>query len=168
MDTSLAGTTIRAWKPPVPGIREVLHARFTDHAYPPHTHDAWTVFIVDDGAIRYDLDRRERAAERAMVSVLPPHVVHDGRPATSHGFRKRVLYLETSVLGEELIGPAVDRPAISDGSLRDEVARLHDALGCVDDTLEAETRLAFAAERIRTALGAGPPRRRAARSRTRG
>jgi AraC-like DNA-binding protein len=154
MEESLDGTTIRAWKPPVLGIREVLHARFTDHAYPPHTHDAWTVFIVDDGAIRYDLDHRERVAERPMVSVLPPHVVHDGRPATSHGFRKRVLYVETSVLGGELIGPAVDRPAIRDRSLRRDVDRLHDALGCVDHTLEAETRLAFVAERIRTALGA--------------
>ena len=29
-----------------------------------------------------------------MVSILPPHVVHDGRPATTDGYRKRVLYLE--------------------------------------------------------------------------
>ena len=48
--------------------------------YPPHTHDAWTLFIVDEGAIRYDLDRHARGAEPSMVSVLPPHVVHDGRP----------------------------------------------------------------------------------------
>jgi AraC-like DNA-binding protein len=134
----------------------VLHARFTDHAYPRHTHDAWTVFIVDDGAIRYDLDRRAHAADGATVSVLPPHVVHDGRPATSHGCRKRVLYVETSVLGEELTGPAVDFPAILDGSLRRDVARLHDSLDCADDTFEVETRFAFVAERIRTALGAAP------------
>lgn len=153
MHAPIDGTSIRAWKPPIPGIREVLHARFTDHAYPPHTHDAWTLFIVDDGAIRYDLHRSERAAEPEMVSVLPPHVVHDGRPATSRGFRKRVIYLETSVLGERLIGPSVDRPVVPDRSLRGAVSRLHDALGCVDDTLEAETRLAFVAERIRIALG---------------
>jgi AraC-like DNA-binding protein len=157
MDGPVTGASIRAWKPPIPGIREVLHARFTDHAYPPHTHDAWTLFIVDDGAIRYDLDRHARAAEPAMVSVLPPHVVHDGRPATSHGFRKRVLYLETSVLGEPLIGPAVDRPAIADRSLRREVSALHDALGCIDDALEAETRLSFVAERIRASLGERAP-----------
>ena len=149
MENAIAGVSIRAWKPPVPGIREVLHARFTDHAYPPHTHDAWTLFIVDDGAIRYDLDRRARGAEPSMVTALPPHVVHDGRPATSNGFRKRVLYLETSVLGEHLIGPAVDRPVIGDAALRHDVSDLHDALDCVDDTLEAETRLAFVAERIR-------------------
>lgn len=42
------GEWVRAWKPAVPGIHEVFHARFVDHAYPPHTHDAWTVFIVDE------------------------------------------------------------------------------------------------------------------------
>ncbi|WP_214412594.1 hypothetical protein [Sphaerisporangium fuscum] len=30
-------TTIKAWRPPVPGIAEVFHAHFTDHAYPAHT-----------------------------------------------------------------------------------------------------------------------------------
>lgn len=153
MEMPIAGVAIRAWKPPIPGIREVFHARFTEHAYPPHTHDAWTLFIVDDGAIRYDLDRQARGAEPPMVSVLPPHVVHDGRPATSNGFRKRVLYLETSILGEHLIGAAVDRPMIPDDALRREVSALHDTLGCSDDTFEAETRLAFVAERIRARLG---------------
>src|SRR6476660_2218403 len=117
MATPIGGTSIRAWKPPIAGIREVLHARFTDHAYPPHTHETWTLFIVDDGAIRNDLDRNPRAAEPSMVSVLQPDVVHYGRPATSRVFRKRVLYLETSVLGEHLIGPAVDRPVIAGRAL---------------------------------------------------
>jgi AraC-like DNA-binding protein len=147
---------IRAWKPPIAGIREVFHARFTTHAYPPHTHDVWTVFIVDQGAIRYDLAGSDHAAGQARVTVLPPHVVHDGRAATDRGFRKRVLYLETSILGEELIGPAVDRPVVPDTNLRLEVAALHDALACPDDRLEAETRLAFVTERIRGSLGAPP------------
>jgi AraC-like DNA-binding protein len=162
-----SGVSIRAWKPPVQGIREVLHARFTDHAYPPHTHDAWTLFIVDDGAIRYDLDRHARHAEPSMVTVLPPHVVHDGRPATTAGFRKRVVYLETSVLGEHLIGPAVDRPVIPDRSLRQDVSDLHGALACADDTFEAETRLAFVAERIREGLGERTPRTPPTRGRDR-
>jgi AraC-like DNA-binding protein len=143
----------RAWKPPIAGIREVFHARFREHAYPPHTHDVWTMLIVDDGAIRYDLDRQAHGADDARVTVLPPFVVHDGRPATEAGFRKRVLYLETTLLGEPLIGAAVDRPVMPDVDLRRTVATLHDTLACADDLLEAETRLAFVTERIKQLLG---------------
>jgi AraC-like DNA-binding protein len=141
-----------AWKPPIPGVREVLHASFASHAYPPHMHDVWTLFLVDRGAVRYDLDRHDRSAEPTMVSILPPHVVHDGRPATADGYRKRVVYLEADVIGEELIGAAVDRPGIGDADFRREVTRLLDALACADETLDAETRLASVAERIRSSL----------------
>lgn len=147
------GAAIKAWKPAVPGIREVLHARFTDHAYPPHTHDTWTLFIVDDGAIRYDLDGHPRGADVVMVGLLPPHVVHDGRPGAPNGYRKRVLYLESGLLPDRLIGPAVDRPEVRVPGLRREISRLHDRLGSHDDAFEAETRLEFVAERIREALG---------------
>jgi hypothetical protein len=45
------GSRVRAWHPEVPGIDEVFHARFVDHAYPPHTHSTWTLLVVDDGAV---------------------------------------------------------------------------------------------------------------------
>lgn len=155
-DTGRGLAAVRAWKPTIAGIREVLHARFSEHAYPLHTHDTWTLFIVDDGAIRYDLDRHERGAEPTMVSILPPYVVHDGRPGAAGGYAKRVIYLEPQVLGEDLIGPAVDRSIIPQAGheLRRSVAALHDALRCIDDELEAETRLAVVADRIRAAYGA--------------
>jgi AraC-like DNA-binding protein len=145
--------SVRAWKPPVEGVREVLHARHVEHAYPVHTHDVWTLLLVDQGAIRYDLDRRAHGAEPTMVSILPPHVVHDGRPATSDGYRKRVIYLEPAVVGESLIGSAVDRPVLPDPGLRRAVSALDDALGCIDDAFEAETRLHLVAERIRRVMG---------------
>ena len=152
MDTSSA-TAITAWKPSVPGVREVLEGDFGEHAYPPHTHDTWTLFVVDAGAIRYDLDRTERGADPAMVSILPPYVVHDGRAATTRGYRTRVIYLEPEVIGESRIGPAVDAPVLPDDQLRNAVARLHDELHCADESLAAETNLGFLAERIRALLG---------------
>jgi len=148
---------VHAWKPRVAGVREVLHARHVEHAYPIHTHDVWTLLLVDQGAIRYDLDRRAHGAEPSMVSILPPHVVHDGRPATADGYRKRVIYLEPVVVGESLIGAAVDRPALPDVGLRRAVSELARVLGCVDDALEAEIRLHAVAERIRRSLGAPGP-----------
>jgi AraC-like DNA-binding protein len=154
------GAAVRAWKPLVAGVREVLHARFADHAYPPHTHDVWTLFIVDEGAIRYDLGRHERFAERSTISILPPGVVHDGRPGRDGGYRKRVAYLEPDVLGEDVVGPAVDAPALADPALRAEVLALFDALAAPDadagHPLEAEIRLAFVADGIRSTVGRLP------------
>jgi AraC-like DNA-binding protein len=148
--------TVSAWRPQVPGIAEVFHARFVDHAYPVHTHDTWTLLIVDDGAIRYDLDRHHHGALGAAVTLLPPNVAHDGRAATSHGFRKRVLYLDADVLGEDLIGAAVDRPSLADGLLRTRVHQLHETLAN-PEPLEAESRLVLVAERLRAHLGAPEP-----------
>jgi AraC-like DNA-binding protein len=139
---------VRAWRPPVPGIREVFHAHFVDHAYPMHTHDAWTLLIVDSGAVQYDLDHSAHGTRRSEVTLLPPHVPHDGRAATRDGFRKRVLYLDPSLLDASTIGPAVDSPGVVDPALRDRVDRLHRALSTPGDEFEAESRLAFVRDRL--------------------
>jgi AraC-like ligand binding domain len=153
---------MRAWTPPVPGIAEVFHAHFVDHAYPSHTHDTWTLLIVDDGAIRYDLERHERHHEhwalRPGVTLLPPHVPHDGRAAAPGGFRKRVVYLDSSILDDRWVGAAVDRPELPDAVLRERIHRLHGALSHLGDTLEAESRLAFIRERLIGHLRVRPSR----------
>ncbi|WP_327352209.1 helix-turn-helix transcriptional regulator [Streptomyces sp. NBC_01304] len=146
------GERITAWRPAVTGVVEVFHARFTEHAYPMHVHDAWTLLIVDDGAVRYDLDRHQHGTPGDTVSLLPPHVPHNGSPATPGGFRKRVLYLDSTLLDETLIGPAVDSPDLVDPVLRRRIGRLHGSLTHVGDELEAESRLALVAERLRTHL----------------
>ena len=110
--------TLRAWRPAVPGVSEVLHAHFTSHAYPLHTHDTWTLLVVDTGAVQYDLDRHEHAALRSRVTLLPPHVPHDGRSVTVDGFRKRVVYLDADTLDVRRIGRAVDHPGWEDDALR--------------------------------------------------
>jgi AraC-like DNA-binding protein len=143
---------VKAWKPPVPGIREVFHAHFVDHAYPPHTHDTWTILLLDAGQVTYDLDRRHLEARPSTVTVLPPYVAHDGRAATTAGYRKRVLYLDTTVLDESLIGQAVDSPIVEDRALRASLDGLHRSLTSPDDALAAETQLAFVAERLRNHL----------------
>lgn len=143
---------VSAWRPRIPGVVEVFHAHFTEYAYPMHVHDAWTLLIVDDGAVRYDLDRHEHSTPLDTVSLLPPHVPHNGSPATPDGFRKRVVYLDGSRLGEDLIGAAVDTPDLRDPLLRQRVGRLHSALARPGDELEAESRLTLVGERLRDHL----------------
>lgn len=159
------GEAVTAWRPQrVPGIAEVLHARFVRHRYPLHAHSTWTVLIVDDGAVRYDLDRRPHGTEEAPVTLLPPGVAHDGRAAGGSGFRKRVLYLDPAALDPGvsgtggLVGPAVDRPGVADPVLRRRLDELHRALVVPGEELHAESRLALVAERLARHLdpAAGP------------
>lgn len=157
------GAQIRAWRPAVGGIVEVLHAHFPSHAYPSHTHDAWAVLMVDEGVIRYDLDHREHGLVQAQVSLLPPNVPHDGRSVRPEGFRKRVLYLEPDRLGDGLIGAAVDRPELIDPVLRLRIHQLHDVLVDGQEDLEAQSRLSLIEERLRQHLRnqvAAPPEQR--------
>jgi AraC-like DNA-binding protein len=144
---------VHAWKPAVPGIHEVFHARFVDHVYPPHTHDTWTVFIVDEGAIAYDLETTHRGAAGTRVTILPPHVVHDGRAASVAGFRKRVLYVGTDVLDERMIGRAVDDPDIEDPALVRRIHALHGVLQDPHETFAAESMLAVVSSRLLEHLG---------------
>lgn len=142
-------STVHAWRPALLGVAEVFHAHFVDHAYPMHTHDSWDLMILDEGAVRFSLDRYEHgSAERARVILLPPGVPHDGRTVNTVGFRKRVLYLDTTVLPPELIGAAVDTPLHDDRLLRDRLSALHDCLTRGHEALEAESRLAFVRERL--------------------
>jgi AraC-like DNA-binding protein len=125
----------------------------TSHVYPMHTHESWALLIVDDGMIRYDLHRHEHGALYQAVTLLPPRVPHNGRAATADGFHKRVVYLDVSHLPASLIGRAVDRPVLNDPLLRRRINQLHRALDEPGGELEAESRLAFVAERLQHHLG---------------
>lgn len=142
-----SGAEITAWQPQIEGVVEVFHAHLT-HAYPMHVHDAWTVLIVDDGAVRYDLDRHKHGTPQGTVTLLPPDVPHNGQSATPHGARKRVVYLDRNLIDPRLIGAAVDTPDVADLLLRDRLDRLHQALARRGDELEAASRLAFIVERL--------------------
>ncbi len=144
------GCRVEAWHPPgIDEISEVFHASIVDYGYPSHTHDTWTVLIVDTGAIAYDLDRRQCGAIGDTVAILPPGVTHNGKPAPGvDGFAKRVLYLAESVLPLELVGAAVDRTNISDPELRRCLSSLHDELKLGADPFMAASAIALIAERI--------------------
>jgi AraC-like DNA-binding protein len=150
-----AGDWVRSWGPGVPGIAEVLHARFVGHAYPPHVHDTWTLLLVDSGAVRYDLDRRPHGTG-SLVTLLPPHVPHDGRAATSAGFRKRVLYLEGDALPAGLRGRAADAPELPDPRLVEAVAGLHAGLLDGREPLEVESRAALLLDAVAAHLARTP------------
>ena len=104
---------VQARKPLSAGVSEVLRARFQDHSYPVHTHNTWTLMVVEDGAVAYELDRREELIPRSTLTLLPPHIPHTGRSAVpGEPYTKTVLYLDEDWLPEAVAGVAVDQPLL--------------------------------------------------------
>lgn len=91
-------------------------------------------------AWRFTLDGRPAGSSTTTVTVLPPHVVHDGRAGTTGGFTKRVLYLDEDFLGTDAVGHAVDTPTLRDGRLRHALASVHATLRQPGDELHATWR----------------------------
>jgi AraC-like DNA-binding protein len=140
-------TWMRAWHPSVPAVREVLHARMTQHAYPSHTHADWALMLVDEGAVAYELGGRARIADARSATLLPPGIAHDGRAAPdTEGFRKRVAYLDASWLPDALAGHAVDLPDRVD--IVEPTRRAHRALAVAGEELAAEAALVEIADRL--------------------
>lgn len=129
---------VRAWHPEVPFLRETYHADL-DHAYPVHTHDDWAVMLVDRGAVSYGLDGAAHQAVPAAVTLLPPGIPHDGRPARAgEGYRKRVLYLSGDWLSEATAARIARRPTLARDSAVAAAQRIHAALRHPGDELAAE------------------------------
>ncbi|WP_380172967.1 AraC family transcriptional regulator [Kineococcus sp. DHX-1] len=147
---------VRSHRPDVPGIAEVLTARFVEHAYPLHTHDTWTLLLVEDGAVHYDLDRRPHDTGR-LVTLLPPHVPHDGRAATATGFRKRVLYLDPEALPATAAGRLADAPELPDPRLTAAVRELHTRLDVDADPLDVHARAAVLLDAVAAHVLRTPP-----------
>jgi AraC-like DNA-binding protein len=150
-DFDVSGAQFAVWRPRLDGVVEVLSAHFTGHAYPMHAHDTWTLLIVDSGAVRYDLDRHERGSFGEVVTLLPPHVPHNG--SSPHPFRKRVLYLSQAQLPPQLIGASVDKSDFPDSPLQKMISTLHRVIGQPGEELAAESHLAEITERLRDRLG---------------
>lgn len=129
---------LRAWHPEVPSVREVYHAAF-DHAYPRHAHDGWTVMLVDEGAVSYDLGRSAHIAAPGAVTILPPGISHNGRSAVDGRiYRKRVVYLDSGWLPPHAAGLAVARPTVPDRRAFAAARRVHGALAEPGDLVAAE------------------------------
>lgn len=149
--------SVRAWHPDVPHLREVLHADF-DHAYPAHTHDAWTVLLIDAGAVSFELAGSDHLAAPGSLALLPPGIPHDGHSAVERaGYRKRVLYLESAWLPREAPAAAAGAPTIGVRSAVAAARRIHAALASPGDLLAAEHWVLALRHDLLGHLGAPPP-----------
>jgi AraC-like DNA-binding protein len=57
---------------------EIIHARFQQRSFAPHTHDTWTIGWVEQGANRFRRGRTQCVANAGSVCVVNPGDIHTG------------------------------------------------------------------------------------------
>jgi AraC-like DNA-binding protein len=146
MQVSAPRVNNSVWQIPALGGLEVLRADFVRHSFPKHSHEAFTVVLIDRGASTYWYRGANRNTGVGEVSLLNPDEVHTGSPATLEGYAQRSLYLEPARFWNGSSPRFFRGSQVSDAHLRALVSALHDAIGLQADELELTERLSAVTE----------------------
>ena len=134
--------TSHAWTVPELGGLEVMHASFVRHRFAKHSHETFTVVLIDDGASRFWYHGADHIIGAGMVALLNPDEVHTGSPITPDGYSQRSLYLGPDHFPE----PRFFRELLSrNATLFASISALHDAIPNRDD-LELPVRFSHVTE----------------------
>jgi AraC-like DNA-binding protein len=106
---------------------ETLNARGLRTAFDRHFHDTYSFGLILSGVERCDVRRSRQFFEPGAVPMFNPGEVHDGGPATEHGWSYRMVYLDTSHVPSERAFPSPER---HDAPARQAVRRVFDAIDC--------------------------------------
>ena len=95
-----AGETARYWRhAAVPGV-DLLRATYLTHRYARHTHESYTLALIEDGVEEFRYGGSLLRAGRGTVALLNPEMAHDGQAGVPEGWSYRVLYPAVSVVAE--------------------------------------------------------------------
>jgi AraC-like DNA-binding protein len=168
-----SGNQSRMWSDEAFGTTEFLFADYRDFAFPPHVHETFALGVIESGGQQF---RPGRASSLVMpagtLCAINPGVVHEGRPATSQGWRYRMFYPSPALVARAL-GDAQHQPrsgdwglgqhVIDDTELYREFEALHVSSQLRDTLLERQTRVSAFVRRLFERHGNFSPERTRAR-----
>ena len=107
-----------------------MHASFVRHQFAKHSHETFTVVLIDDGASRFWYRGANHIIGAGMVALLNPDEAHTGSPITPDGYSQRSLYLGPN----HFPGSRVFRDLLSGNpNLFASIGEFHDAISRRDE-----------------------------------
>nr|WP_321240683.1 AraC family transcriptional regulator [uncultured Tolumonas sp.] len=77
---------------------ELYRAHIEKHAFEPHTHEAFGVGAVVQGAERFRYRGSEYVASTENIILMNPDELHTGHTATENGWRYQMIYIDSAML----------------------------------------------------------------------
>lgn len=105
----------------VPGV-DLLRARYVTHRYAKHTHETYTIALIEKGVEEFEHGRSLLRAGPGAVALLNPEVVHTGHAGVPEGWSYRVLYPSVRVVEDVAaeLGAAPGTPHFPETVVDDE------------------------------------------------
>lgn len=124
-----------------------LHAKFTKHAYPRHSHEYYVVSVIVSGKQSFMHKGARYKTPPGGVIFINPDVVHTGETVDEHGFELCSIYPTTAAIQTilfDLIGQNQPAPYFTEVQVNSvwaaqNILLLHKALSSQPQTLEIET-----------------------------
>jgi AraC-like DNA-binding protein len=146
-----ANAQVRFWRDPdLPGV-EIRFSRYTEEAFCRHTHDAWSVGLIESGRTTFFLEGAHHDAAAGQIALIAPEAVHACNPDTASCMSYRMFYVAPPLLEDvaaEVLGrgageavPMFSGPVIDDAPLFATWRALHGAVLKNADRLEKQSRL---------------------------
>ncbi|MBV8045677.1 MAG: AraC family transcriptional regulator [Paludibacterium sp.] len=121
-----------------PGV-ELYRAHIVRHAFEPHTHEAFGLGAIENGAERFRYAGSEHLAPPGSLVLMNPDELHTGRAETEGGWRYRMAYLDPEVVARVSGEPGW----WFSEAVRVDVASARRVTGLLDALWRAEEPLAF-------------------------
>jgi AraC-like DNA-binding protein len=153
-----SGNRSRTWSDDTFGSTEFLSADYRDFVFPPHVHETFGIGVIEAGGQQFRPARNPSLIMPAgRLCTFNPCVVHEGRSATSEGWRYRMFYPSPVLVAHTLaetkyrspVGDwGLDSHVIDDPELYSEFGALHAASQLRETLLERETRISAFLRRL--------------------
>jgi AraC-like DNA-binding protein len=154
----------KAWRMPVLGNLEVLHATYITHTFPRHAHAEFCIGTVIRGAEQVRYRGTTYVAPAGSVVVLQPGEVHSNWAANDIGWSYKVFYPDAQLMQQVAVSagvpamPFFQNPVLHDRSLFQLLVRLHALLEHPQTTsrLEQESHLLLTLKHLVTRYASSP------------
>lgn len=141
--------TAKFWHDPALSDLELLHATYITHSFAQHTHDGYSICVIERGIDRFAYRHGVHDAPADSIVLINPGESHTGAAGSKGGWTYRAFYPSTDLLqraASELVGrqhgvPFFPEPVVNDPLSARLLFDLHRALEDSDSALESESRL---------------------------
>ncbi len=124
-----------------------LHAKFTNHAYPRHSHQYYVLSVIANGRQSFMHQGARYKTSAGGVIFINPDIVHTGETVDEHGFELISIYptvanLETilfDLTGRHRSAPYFKEVQVNSISAARNILFLHQTLSANAPALETET-----------------------------